>query len=93
VRRCVTTSTKRIAESLAKIQAGRTEPRFRIVDGDTAVQVTDDPEAAIAFSETAVRAMFEKANLDVTAVHTGGWRERAGVTYQDLVVATRKAPA
>lgn len=80
-------------ESLAKIQAGRTEPRFRIVDGDTAVQLTDDPEAAIAFSETSVRAMFEEADLDVTAVHTGGWRERAGVTYQDLVVATRKAPA
>jgi len=49
-------------------------------------------ETPSSFRRTA-RTLFEEADLDVTAVHTGGRRERAGVTYQDLIVAARKASA
>lgn len=76
-------------ESLVKIRTVRTEPEFRVLDENTAVQRTEDPEAAIAFSEESVRAMFAAARLEVSAIHPGWWRQRAGPSYQDFVLATK----
>lgn len=77
------------AESLDKIRTVRTEPELRVLDADTAVQRTEDPEAAIAFSEQSVRDMFAAAGLHVEAIHRGSWRQRAGLSYQDFVLATK----
>ena len=87
--RCIASFYILDAESVEKIRTIRTEPEFRILDEDTAVQRTEDPEAAIAFSEEAVRKMFAAAGLDVSSIHRGAWRQREGPSYQDFVLAAK----
>lgn len=87
--RCIASFYILDSESLEKIRTVRTEPAFRILDGSSAVQRTEDPEAAIALSEELVRTMFIESGLQVSAIHRGGWRQRAGVSYQDFVLAMK----
>jgi SAM-dependent methyltransferase len=87
--RCVASFYILDSGSVEKIRTVRTEPEFHFVDESTAVQRTEDPEAAIALSEQVVREMFVDAGLQVSAIHRGSWRQRAGASYQDFVLATK----
>lgn len=48
------------------------------------------PEAAIAFEQAAIEALYEEFGLEITTIRRGGWHERR-VQEQDLIVA-RKLP-
>ena len=87
--RCIASFYILDGESLEKIRTVRTEPEFRLLDENTAVQRSEDPEAAIALSVETVRKMFAEAGLEVVAIHGGSWRQRAGVSYQDFVLAMK----
>ena len=74
-------------DSRAALAAGRARQPFA---APTAEQAIADPEvtmAAVAHGRDSVLAALAQVGLEVAAVHDGSWRGRAGLSYQDLVVA------
>lgn len=72
----------------------RTTPRFARVGAVHAVQDPDDPEAAVAYEEAAVREAFFRHGLEITAIDYGSWGFRGDtLSFQDFVVATKRADA
>ena len=51
----------------------------------------DDPEAAIAYTEESVLALFREHRLTIVQpIHYGSWCKRdTSLTYQDLIIATK----
>lgn len=47
---------------------------------------TTVPEQAIAVSRDQLDAMSERAGLQIKKVHSGYWRENAGLYFQDIVI-------
>lgn len=88
--RCVASFFLINDESRARIEARRGEPKLRFISNDVAVQDVDDPEAAIAYSETVIRSVFAAAGFRIIDILYGSWCERpSAVAYQDFVIARR----
>lgn len=72
-------------------QAASPPPPLRLAqpDGPAAVQDPAEPEAMVAYAEGWVRERLDANGLRLRAIHPGSWSGRAGLTYQDIVVADR----
>lgn len=80
------------AESSSLIQAGKSTQDFVFaLDGCRTTDKTN-PEAAIAFEEVEVRAMYGAAPLEIADIKYGHWcgRQTPYEGYQDVIIATKK---
>lgn len=48
------------------------------------------PEAVSAYDETYILGKIREAGLSVDAVYYGGWNAHKGLSFQDIILATRK---
>jgi len=78
-------------ESRRLIESGKSSFSFKYeLDGYRAIS-REVPEEAIAFDETRIRALYEKAGLKIVRVDYGSWCGRAEHrSTQDLILAVRK---
>jgi SAM-dependent methyltransferase len=72
--------------SRAALADGRARQQFAEPTGEQAIADLAVTMAAVAHDRASVLEALERLGLD-TAVHDGGWRGGAGLSYQDLVVA------
>jgi SAM-dependent methyltransferase len=82
--------------SRAAIAAGRAALPFLAPEQRVAVVSEAVPEEAIAFDRAWVLAAAARHGLETAAVHAGTWRgetDPPAPTFQDIVVATKAAPA
>ncbi len=47
---------------------------------------TNNPEEAIAISETALKTLLEQSGLKLKNYYSGNWKEKAGAYFQDILV-------
>jgi ubiquinone/menaquinone biosynthesis C-methylase UbiE len=92
--RCVITYFLLRPEVLRQLAAEKTEIAFKhkIFD-DCMTTHWDDPEAAIAYPESAVRDCYAANGLEIVGdIHHGWWSHALqGLTFQDVVVARKPA--
>lgn len=80
-------------DSLERVQSSERQPMVHRLDEDTIYKDLEDPLAAIAFHERAVRALVAEADLELVDIEHGRWKGDAGPAFQDLVILRRKAEA
>jgi SAM-dependent methyltransferase len=78
--------------SLAAVRAGRSRPAFRPYCGPCWCESFKVPEAAVAYDEAAVRALWAANGLRVDEpIRYGNWCGREPFcSYQDLLLATKE---
>jgi ubiquinone/menaquinone biosynthesis C-methylase UbiE len=78
-------------ESEDLVQQGRSTLDFRFKIGDCLTTDKKRPEAAIAYKEGHIEALFEKHGLKIIEpIHYGSWCDRDRyLSFQDIVVATK----
>ncbi len=89
--RCLITFFLMNEESEALIRSGDSSLIFKDrIDGCFTTN-RNDPEAAIAYDEADVQAMYVRNGLEITQpIHYGYWCKREDfLTYQDLIIATK----
>ena len=76
-------------ESRAAVEAGRSFMTFDVPHTSGVCRLHNEsvPEAAVAFEETFVLAIHQRAGLRVRALHRGGWW-RGVADYQDVLAVT-----
>lgn len=90
--RCLITFFLLNAESLALIRAKSSALDFRYDAGGCLTTDKDTPEAAVAYDERVIGALFAKHGLKIKdPVHYGSWCGRQKhVDWQDIVVAVKE---
>lgn len=92
--RCLVTWFVRNAESEALILEDRSTIPFGHLYGDCLVVDRAVPEAAIAYPQAAIEAMYARAGLPGMTLHPGSWCGRTQFTSgQDIVVAHKPSTA
>jgi SAM-dependent methyltransferase len=78
-------------ESQRLIHAGKSMFDFRFHLGDSVTVSAAEPEKAIAFDESLVRAMYQRAGLQlVEPIHWGAWSgRREFLSGQEIIVAVK----
>jgi SAM-dependent methyltransferase len=92
--RCLITYFLLIEESLALIEEGRSDWRFRHARGGWCrVEDPDQPERAVAYDEQYVYRLYRRYSLQLTRpVAYGSWCGREEfLGYQDIVVAAKQS--
>lgn len=92
--RCFASLFLLTAAARAGLAAGRARPAFRLDDGDGPDHIADPahPEAAVAYDETALLALFAAVGLRLTAAPAyGSWSGGEGDSFQDLCVFEKAA--
>lgn len=64
-------------------------PMIHELDEYTRYNDLEDPLRAIAFDESLVRSMIEKAGLEVVTIDRGTWAGEPGTIFQDIIVMRR----
>lgn len=79
-------------ESLESIRSGSSTIKFKYDFGEYRTKDPDTPEAAIAYRESFVRALYTDRRLDIVEpIHYGSWPGRRDfLSYQDVVVASKE---
>lgn len=75
----------------ALIEAGSARFTFAHPLEGCRVEDRDIPENAVAYDGEAFRTMIENRGLSVDSVHPGAWRGASGLSFQDMVIASRPA--
>lgn len=90
--RCLITFFLLNGESKALISSGRSTLDFTFELGPCLTVDENDPEAAIAYDEEYVEALYDKHGLDIVPpTHYGAWCERDDyLSYQDLIIAEKR---
>lgn len=88
---CLTTFFLMTPESESLIQEKVSSQNFIHEIGGCFTTTVDDPEVAIAFSETCSRKLMDKFGLSISdPIHYGSWCGRAKfLSYQDIIIATK----
>jgi len=90
--RCLVTWFVRNAEAEALILEERSAIPFSHAYGECLVMDLAVPEAAIAYPQDVIEAMYAQAGLEGLTLHPGSWCGRARFTSgQDIVVAAKPA--
>jgi len=80
-------------DSEAGIDSGRSVFRFPIRREDHAIEKEHRPEDAVAYDEAYVGELYDRAGLEITAVHRGQWAgNSSNLSFQDLIIARHKRP-
>lgn len=89
--RCLITFFLLNEESEKLVSSGKTSIDFNYQIDECTTSNKDIPEAATAYQEAFIRALFNKYNMTVSEpIHFGNWCEREQfLSYQDLVVARK----
>ncbi|HVF66523.1 MAG TPA: class I SAM-dependent methyltransferase [Pyrinomonadaceae bacterium] len=93
--RCLITFFLLNDESLNLMRGNETQPELNFrheIGGGCRTSSADRPEEAIAYTEEAVKAMYERCALQITEIKYGSWCGRPVLPYiQDVVVALKGA--
>jgi SAM-dependent methyltransferase len=78
-------------ESESGIRGGSARYSFAYPGERSRVELADDPDAAVAFDETSVLALYAKSGMDIVSTRYGFWSGRqADKGFQDIVVAVKR---
>jgi SAM-dependent methyltransferase len=79
-------------ESVALIEAGHSTLNLRFQIGPARARSKDKPELAIGYDDGFVKALYEKAGLEIrNPISCGSWCGRQAFrSYQDLIVAWKR---
>lgn len=89
--RCLITYFLLNDDARRRMASGAARRVFPHQRGEYAVQDAADPEAAVAYEEEFIRALYDRNGLRVVdAIHYGSWRGREEALFaQDIIVAQK----
>jgi SAM-dependent methyltransferase len=89
--RCLLTFFLLNARSLPPVEAGTAQQDFRHRGDGYRTAQPDQPEAAIAYDEGAIRALCMASGLRIVEpIRFGSWSgRRGGYSYQDIIIAVK----